>query len=97
MGCEEVINRDWQVGQPFAAAIEVDKQREILQAERNEYIAKGFDIERGKKRLELIVQANPAREYDAELELAATNLTIINDTITAIDKQLAELVLDKPE
>lgn len=75
----------------FSDAIHVDAQRETLLAERQAFIAQGYDVERAKQRLQAITRINPNREYHEELAKADDNLVTLAEMITAIDDQLAAL------
>lgn len=74
----------------FAQFVPVDVQRQALEADRQRFIAEGYDNQRARDRIVAIDPVGFAEQI-AQFE---ANMAVIAQALTAVDNQIA--ALDKP-
>lgn len=83
----------------FAALIPVEVKRQTLEADRQRFIAEGYDNQRARDRVQAILDTggftgNDVDAATAQIAQFEANMAVIAKAVTAVDTQLAGLGVD---
>lgn len=83
----------------FSSLIPVEVKRQTLEADRQRFIAEGYDNQRARDRVQAILDAggftgNDVDAATAQIAQFEANMAVIAKAVTAVDTQLAGLGVD---